>query len=348
MQKRSLLSPKSLTALTMITTKLVRLVSAAVGSTVLAASAHASLAVSYQFNGFGNWSLDAATEGGSITAFVPTGSIIQKAFLYSTMWTTGITPGVDFNGTTISGGAWTNLGANGYLNAYRADVTAQVAATIGGGSAVPFSFSINSESSGYIDGEALAIVYSNPLEKKRTIAFLDGFSASGGDATAINLASALTAPQLANPNFEAMMSLGIGFGYQPSGQYSLVDVNGARLTTSAGGYDDGYPGNGGLITIGGYGDSILNPANPFQTDGGGTFYDDELYNLTPFLAAGNTTISINTQNPSGDDNIFFAGINITAEAGVNQPPPPVPDATSSLALLGLSLAGLLGLRRRLG
>ena len=43
--------------------------------------------------------------------------------------------------------------------------------------------------------------------------------------------------------------------------------------------------------------------------------------LEPFLTVGLTTITIDTDNPSNDDNIFFAGINITAVAGVNQPPP---------------------------
>lgn len=243
------------------------------------------------------------------------------------------------------------MGANGGLQAFRTDVTSQVAAKISGGGVSPFTFSIRSENRNDLaDGEALAIVYSNASEQERTIAFLNGFSASGGDSTAINLSSLFTATQLGNVDFEAQMSLGIGFGFQPASQYSTVDVNGQRLTSSAGGYDDGGAFNGGLITLGGIGDSTDNPANPSQTDSGGPRYDDELYNLVPFLAAGQSQIAINTTNPSGDDNIFFAGFSITASAGVNQPPPPptnsVPDAGSSVGLLGLALAGLVALRRK--
>ena len=329
-------------------------------SAALAASAQAALTVSYQFNGNGNWSLDAvggnSTPVGNIQAIVPLGSVVEKAFLYSSLHSSSVVPTVNFDGTVISGATWTALGihTNGYLQAFRTDVTTQVAAKIGGGSASTFTFSINSESpNSTIDGQALAIVYSNPLEQQRTIAFLDGFSASGGDMTSINLASPFTAAQLADPNFEALMSLGIGYGFQPGSQgsqASTVDVNGGRLTSSAGGYDDGEAANGGLITIGGIGDSPTNPANPFQTDSGGSRYDDELYTLTSFLAAGQSQIVVNTTNPSRDDNIFFAGFNITASAGVNQPPPPptnrVPDAGSSVGLLGLALAGLAALRRK--
>jgi hypothetical protein len=106
-------------------------------------------------------------------------------------------------------------------------------------------------------------------------------------------------------------------------------------------------------------DSSLNPVDPMATDGNGARYDDELYNLAlgnganpaPFLNAGATSFNIHTSNPSNDDNIFFAGINITARAGVNQPPPPPVDGSpvpepSTYGLLGaLALVGL-GLRRR--
>lgn len=335
------------------------MVSALIGSAALAASAHASLNVSYQFNGNGNWSLDAvgsnSTPVGDLSAVVPTGSTVVKAFLYSTN-VSGVNtvPTVNFDGTLLSGVTWTSLGTNAQgLTAFRADVTSQVSAKIGSGSASEFTFSILSENvNNSIDGEALAIVYSNPTEQKRTIAFLDGNSNSAGDSTAINLSTPLTSSQLADSNFEALMSLGIGYSYQSgSNQYSIVNVNGSRLTSSAGGEDDGISANGGLITIGGIGDSITNPAAPFALGGSNPRQDDELYSLKPYLSSGMTSIAIQTQNPSGDDNIFFAGFNITADAGVNQPPPPppsgVPDAGSTVALMGMSLAGLLALRRRL-
>jgi hypothetical protein len=217
---------------------------------------------------------------------------------------------------------------------------------------------VNENPTSVIDGEALAIVYSNPTEKKRTIAFLGGSSNSAGDSFKVNLAVPLPDPTTAG--FEALFSLGIGYSYQTNGsqQYSIVDVNGRRLTTSAGGEDDGGPYNGGLITIGGIGDNPANPVNPNATPTNPRS-DDELYNLAlgngvnpaPFLSTGDTSFTVHTQNPSGDDNIFFAGINITADAGVNQPPPtPFPNGAvpepSTYGLIGaVALAGL-ALRRR--
>ena len=204
-----------------------------------------------------------------------------------------------------------------------------------------------------VDGEVLAIVYSNPAEQVRTIAFLDGFSASGGDTTSINLADPLTAAQSADPNFEALMSLGIGFSFRPGNQFSAVDVNGQRLTSDAGGQDDGIPnsiGNGGLITVGGIGDNPDNPADPLAFSFSNPLLDDELYTLTPFLSAGDTVITIDTENPSAYDNVFFASFNITGVGGGNQPPPSssVPDAGSTASLLGMAIASIGWIRRRSG
>jgi hypothetical protein len=314
--------------------------------------ASATLLTSYQFNGNGNWSLDAvgsnSTPVGNIEAFVPVGSTIQKAFLYSTnvQFSSGI-PNVNFDGTSYGGSAWTSLGTSPTgLTAFRTDVTNQVAAKVGSGSAANFIFSIQNEIiNANIDGEALAIVYSNPNESERTIAFLDGFSNSAGDTTSVNLAAPLNSNQLADPSFEALLSLGIGYSFQPSSQYSTVNVNGTRLTSSAGGQDDGIEANGGLITIGGIGDSTAHPVNPNALPVNARS-DDELYSLKPFLTAGNTQIKIDTTNPSGDDNIFFAGVNITARAGVNAPPPAPTDVPEPFTIVGTLMGGAAALRMR--
>jgi hypothetical protein len=325
----------------------------------LAEGVRADLTSSYQFNGNGNWSVDGVggnwTPVGTVQANVPVGAIVEKAFLYSSLWSLAgpiATPAVTFQGTTYSGGQWTSLGhyqpqpgsnPGFWLGAYRTDVTSQITSLVGGGSASTFNFTVNAESPNpNIDGEVLAIVYSLPTETQRTIAFLDGFSNSGGDATTVNFASPLTAAQLADPSFQATLSLGIGFS-TGGVQSSLVDinVNGNRLTSAAGGFDDGSGVNGALITVGGIGDNLANPADPNSSSSP----DDELYMLNSFLSAGDSSMDILSQNPSLDDNIFFAGLNITAVAGIDQPPPGVPDGGATILLLAVSFLSLGGFRR---
>jgi len=325
--------------------------------------AQASLGVDYQFNGNGNWSLSALGSNneptGNLQAFVPTGSTVEKAFLYSTLVPYSSFTSVTFDGTVLNKASFTSLGSNPYgLQAFYQDVTSQVAAKVGSGSASVYNFSVSENNTYSIDGEALAIVYSNPTEKKRTIAFLGGSTNAAGDSFKVNLAVPLKDPTSAG--FEALFSLGIGYSYQSGGsqQYSNVSVDGRKLTSAAGGEDDGGPYDGGLVTIGGIGDNPANPVNPNATPANPRS-DDELYNLalgngdnsSPFLTTGSTSFTVTTQNPSGDDNIFFAGINITADAGVNQPPPtPFPNGAvpepSTYGLVGaVALAGL-ALRRR--
>ncbi len=305
----------------------------------LAGQAQASLSLRYQFVGNGNWSLDAVgsnrTPVGTISAVVPEGSTVVKAYLYSSnIYANYTVPTVNFNGTVYSGAQFTSLGTVNTLTAYRADVTSQVSALIGSGSASPFNFTVNAETPNTgIDGEVLAIIYSNPAEALRTIAFLDGFSSQTGDSFTFNFGAPVDPTQ---PGFETLMSLGIGYSYQQFGgnQYSIVDVNGRRLTTAAGGEDDGTPENGGLITVGGIGDSPANPANPFATPTNPRS-DDELYDLTSFLSVGDTSFTVHTANPSLNDNIFFTGINVTAEGNVNVVPLP-----PALLILGSGLLRL--------
>ena len=325
-----------------------------VGLLMLAPAANAALSVSYQFNGQGNWSLDGCGSNNTpvcdISAEVPVGSTIETAFLYSSKVqnSAGI-PTVNFDGSTYTGGDWTDLGVStANLRAYRADVTAQVASAIGGGNASPFTFTVESESpTGAIDGEVLAIIYSNPAETLRTIAFLDGFSNSVGDTAALNLFHALTATE--KSSLEATMSLGIGYSYQSSGssggQVSHIDVNGSALTRCAGGQDDGAPANGALITVGGLGDSAANAIDC------STNTDDELYDLGSFMSTGDTQIVIDTLNPSNDDNIFFAGFNINVDANIvncedtnscpNSNSAPVPEP-GTILLISIGILGMAG------
>jgi hypothetical protein len=292
--------------------------------TISGTSASGALTSSYEFNGRGNWSIDGNGFGfndTTILARVPSGSFVEHAYLYaSTSFDFGPPP-ILLDGTTYSGLAWTDLGTNGVagLRAYRTDVTNQMRSAIGTGGGSQFGFPVTKAGAGptlNIDGIVLAIVYSNPQESDRNIAFYDGFVPASGTVShtfpkALHLSAA---------SFEALVSLGIGFSTGGRPQHSTVDVDGRRLTSAAGGDDDGP--NGDLITVGGIGDSPLNPPDPFHVDRPFDYYDDELYNLalgnslsaTPFVAPGQTQLSLFLNNPGDhDDLIFFTGLNTVME-----------------------------------
>lgn len=293
----------------------------------------------YTFVGAGDWSLDStsgsATGGGVMQVSVPVGSVVLQAYLYESTYG-GSAGSVDLTGgvsasTAVS--SFTSLGTAGFLTAYRADVTDFVRGVVGAGSNSLFNFTTSNLTGGSVDGTALVVVYGNPTKPVTTISLLDGFSAQGGDGFTANFTTPINTTV---PGFAAEMSLGIGFSYQFNGtqQQSNVTVNGRPLTSSAGGEDDGTPTNGGLITIGGLGDSTDNPDPTVVTSGART--DDELYDLAkgnvlnpaPFISNGDTTITVTTNNPSFDDNIFFAGFKITGVASIDTSTNDAPVAVS--------------------
>jgi hypothetical protein len=105
--------------------------------------------------------------------------------------------------------------------------------------------------------------------------------------------------------------------------FSIIDVNGTRVTSCAGNADDGQGtvANGLLITVGGIGDDPANPADPFQQPADGRqprVNEDELYDLTPSLGPTDTRIFVQTLNPSDDDNIFPGHIFVTRPAIVGE------------------------------
>lgn len=269
----------------------------------------------------------------TLTANAAAGSTVVAAYLYTSTFLNTATPvGDTFNGSAVT--YTTNLGTDAAdvwtLTAFRADVTSIVAPVINGGGGGAYSFTMN-ESNFHQDGEALVVVYSNGALATTTVGILDGFSASAGDSTAINFATPLDPTA---SGFQAEMRLGIGFSC--CSQESSVSVNGTTITNVAGNFDDGaQQANGSLITMGGNNDPF-SAVLPLYAN------DHERYNLVPYINAGDTSINVNTKNVSNDDNIFVALFQVTGVAGINQPPPNVPEP-GTLLLLGIGVAAM-GLR----
>ncbi|MCA9783275.1 MAG: T9SS type A sorting domain-containing protein [Candidatus Cloacimonetes bacterium] len=173
---------------------------------------------------------------------------------------------------------------------------------------------------GSIDGSALYVIFDDPdtdLVQTAVIAF--GGQSTLGDDFSIGFG----APVEIDANTVIELGLAISFGAQGQDpcQNSQVDINGQRLTSDAGHTDDGEFANGALITVGGIGDDRANPLDPFEGDPCVPFAvgtDDELYDVTPFINNGDTSMLVHTVNPSGDDNIFAAHMLITFAVVVNE------------------------------
>jgi hypothetical protein len=241
---------------------------------------------------------------------------------------------VTLDGTSLSFAPADNVLGNFGVNSVWTDVTSIVKPVVDAAAPGNIQFTaaepLNTTS---IDGEILAVIMNDPtLPTDNTVSFLFGALDTAGDNFAIGLANPLN---LSDPNLALTMSIGDSYGYQgppATGQYSTIAVNGTLMTSSAGGNDDSICkydtpqdfatcGNGELITVGGIGDSTANPPDPTATDStcappGPPRCDDELYNLLPFVHNGDTSIQVNTTNPSNNDNIFFTGFQLDSAAAV--------------------------------
>src|SRR6185295_19919552 len=92
----------------------------------------------------------------------------------------------------------------------RADVTSLVTSLVSSGGP-SFSWSVTEGAARNlgIDGEVLAIVYSNPAAPVGSVAFLNGGQNTGGETSTVNLGAGLTDPSA--PGFAAQLGLGISF-----------------------------------------------------------------------------------------------------------------------------------------
>ncbi len=215
--------------------------------------------------------------------------------------------------------AWDNI-VTGPINQsnHWADVTGIVAPIM-----APLAAGIHDLTLGecaQVDGSALYVIFDDPEETNVNTAVV---AFGGQSTTGDNFSIGFGAP--VDIDVDTVMELGLAISFGAQGQAvcqnSQVNINGLRLTSDAGHTDDGEFANGALLTVGGIGDSRANPADPFEGDpcipnSIGT--DDELYDVTSFVNDGDTSMLVNTINPSGDDNIFAAHMLITFAAVVNE------------------------------
>jgi hypothetical protein len=282
-----------------------------------------SQALSQVVNEYGQISLSIDAIGtlsttGTIKVEKPLGGTVRKAFLLSA--TTGYrqvrlnTGDVKLQGNSV---VWNREIPSSIASYnYWADVTNIVKPVVDAALPGLVNLTITEANTLDIDGEILVVIFNDPNQAtNNTILLYFGAQNVDGDTFVIELGTPI---DKSDPNLVLDFSLGISFGYQTSSvthQYSTVDVNGVRLTTSAGGQDDGANGNGALITVGGIGDNNSNPANPYALPTHARS-DDELYDLKPFANSGDTSITIDTHNPSADDNVFFAALFLGATRNV--------------------------------
>lgn len=249
----------------------------------------------------------------------PAGATVRRAFLASS--TFGFTipdGGITINGTPVN---WDETATVSFLRSFGADVTDIVAPIVDVAPAGTVTLTIGEGgNTTQIDGSALTVIFDDPNETStNTVVISFGGQELTGDTFAITLAEPFE-----DASQDITMSLAIGFGYQVGGgiQRSIVEVNGNRITSSAGGQDDcdqapnflNCP-NGTLYTVGGLGDD---PANPDDPNAGPTDprTDDELYTLDPFINDGDTQISVFSQNPSNDDIVHQAVFIIRGGAAI--------------------------------
>lgn len=281
------------------------------------------------------WSADGlGTTGatGTITIGKPSNAAVLRKAVF-------LAASTGFSGFTIPNGAMTIDGAGvtwdrvvpGAINNsnHMADVTAMVQLKLTAAGLGPVNFTISEGgNSSSIEGSALIVVWEDiALADTYSVVVLFGAQATSGDDFTINLSRQFFGD---DPLAIMEMSLAISFGCNASGgcgsgaggQFSEVDVNGNRVSSSAGGQNDGSINNGALFTMGGFGDSSDNPA-PFAKATNGFDPDDEYYDLSPFVEDGALSVQVVTRNPSNDDNILAALFYMNPPGSVTTGPPPM-------------------------
>lgn len=262
--------------------------------------------ISVSIDGTGN----NEANGSIVQVEKPAGATVRSAYMAAA--TTGFTNATLSDGDIKiegTGVAFTESINNSISSSnYWGDVTDIVKPIVDAAPAGRVDIRVTENNTLNVDGEILAVIFDDPNQsRENSVILLFGAQNVDGDAFPIALAEPI---DLSSPNLVLEMGLGISFGFQSNdvAQFSEVTVNETRITSSAGGEDDGESTNGALITVGGLDDSNENPLDPFAPPTGDPRFDDELYNMIPFVSDGDTTIDVFTLNPSDDDNVFFASL----------------------------------------
>jgi hypothetical protein len=270
-------------------------------------------------DGFGT-----VSPSGTIEVEKRAGATVRRAFLAAS--SRGYSEMALRDGDLRIGGAevlWQRNEAGAIANHnHWADVTALVKPAIDAAPAGRLTMTVAQARPTVSEGVLLAVIFDDPgARSTNTVVLLFGSQRTEGEEFSLRLREPIANP--ADPNLSMLMGLGISYGFQPGPQINLVDVNGRRLTSSAGGQDDtqGAARDGSLFTVGGVGDTPANPdpaVPPSSPDA-----DNELYDLRPLVRAGDTEVRISTHNPSHDDNVFFSYFFLTVPATLDPLPPAV-------------------------
>lgn len=270
---------------------------------------------------------------GLLQTEIPLGSTIERAILYTTtpslgdLWSTSSPPEATFAGETLTNPYFSSPGGPSPTAIF--DVTSILTAQHNP-AAVTQDWLL--EEGTPMQAAALAVTYSNLALDEGRVYFFAGALDQGHTNFSISFpGSGIDTSQ------SVIMSLGIDSNHVEGGSTGwLVDVNGERLTSIAGGTDDGTFTDGALATVGGVGDDPANPP-PTSTD---YTVDDELYTLNPFIEDGDTVLDFDFRaggEPTG--RLFALGLQVNNNI--------VPEPTTGmLVLVGGVIASAVGRRRR--
>jgi len=290
---------------------------------------------------------------------VPSGSEIDVAYLYCATTQApaappGSAPTVVLGGVTYGPAEFVPLpwlqfpGYPTGMQAFRADATSQIAGLVAGGAAGSTHLDIASAATpvGRTTGQVLVVVYRNASAERRWIALFDG--AVGFSDTTLQTS---LPERREHPGATSRLSVAIGFSTGSGDQKTILEVNGRRLTSIAGGADD----HSDLMTAGGLGDDPANPPDPYASPLTAGALDDELYDLSqgnalvaePFVGLSEGALVVTSANASEDDHVFFAALDFSLG-----PEPPIVEIPTLdpigllLLALGLALAALGAARHR--